>query len=68
MEMHMMIVQRLSYWRSRLDKAEGRYNSAAASVSERRRLGHLAECRKCSAVIQELEMLREEVADCGTED
>ena len=59
MEMHMMIVQRLSYWRAELKRAEGRYNSAAASVSEQRRLGHLAECRKCSAVIRELEMLQE---------
>lgn len=53
------IESRLNYWRSRLDKAEGRYHSAAASVDEQRRLWHLAECRKCSAVIRELEMLLE---------
>lgn len=53
------IESRLNYWRAELKRAEGRYNSAAASVSEQRRLGHLAECRKCSAVIRELEMLRE---------
>lgn len=53
------IESRLNYWRAELKRTEGRYNSAAASVSEQRRLGHLAECRKCSAVIKELEMLRE---------
>lgn len=53
------IESRLNYWRAELKQAEGRYNSAAASVSEQRRLVHLAECRKCSAVIKELEMLRE---------
>lgn len=57
------IESRLNYWRAELKRAEGRYNSAAASVSEQRRLGHLAECRKCSAVIRELEMLREVVKD-----
>lgn len=59
MDMQAYIESRLTYWRAELKRAEGRYNSAAASVSEQRRLGHLAECRKCSAVIKELEMLRE---------
>lgn len=53
------IESRLNYWRAELKRAERRYHSAAASVSEQRRLGHLAECQKCSAVIRELEMLRE---------
>ena len=56
-EMHMMIVQRLGYWRSRLDKAEGRYHSAAQSISEQQRQGYLAECKICRAVLAELELL-----------
>ena len=57
-EMRMMLVQRLSYWRSRLDKAEGRYNSAAQSISEQQRQGYLAECKICRAVLAELELLK----------
>lgn len=57
MEMRMMIVQRLSYWRSRLDKAEGRCHSTAASISEHQRQGYLAECKVCRAVLAELELL-----------
>lgn len=56
-EMRMMIVQRLGYWRSRLDKAEGRYHSAAQSISEQQRQGYLAECKICRAVLAELELL-----------
>ena len=59
MDMQAYIESRLNCWRAELKRAEGRYNSAAASVSEQRRLGHLAECTKCSVVIRELEMLRE---------
>ena len=58
----------LNYWRSALKRAEGRYHSAAQSVDERQRQGHLAECRKCAAVIKELEMLREEAAEHGAQD
>lgn len=68
MDMLAYIDSRLSYWRAALKRAEGRYHSDAQSLSEAQRQGHLAECRKCSAVIRELEMLREEVADRGTED
>ena len=68
MDMLAYIDTRLSYWRGALKRAEGRYNSAAQAVDERQRQGHLAECRKCSAVIRELEMLREEVAEHGSED
>ena len=68
MDMLAYIDSRLSYWRGALKRAEGRYNSAAQAVDERQRQGHLAECRKCAAVIKELEMLREEVVDYGTED
>lgn len=56
-EMRMMLVQRLSYWRSRLDKAEGRYHSAAQSISEQQRQRYLAECKICRAVLAELELL-----------
>ena len=62
------IEMRLNYWRSALKRAEGRYHSAAQSVDERQRQGHLAECRKCSAVIRELEMLRAEVVEHGSQD
>ena len=56
-EMRMMLVQRLSYWRSRLDKAEGRCHSTAPSISEQQRQGYLAECKVCRAVLAELELL-----------
>ena len=56
-EISMMLVQRLSYWRCRLDKAEGRYHSAAQSISEQQRQGYLAECKICRAVLAELELL-----------
>lgn len=56
-EMRMILVQRLSYWRSRLDKAEGRYHSAAQSISEQQRQGYLADCKVCRAVLAELELL-----------
>lgn len=62
------IDSRLSYWRGAMKRAEGRYHSEARSMDERQRQGHLAECRKCSAVIRELEMLREEVAEHGQKD
>ena len=62
------IEMRLNCWRSALKRAEGRYHSAAQAVDERQRQGHLAECRKCAAVIKELEMLREEVAEHGQKD
>ena len=62
------IEMRLNYWRSALKRAEGRYHSAAQAVDERQRQGHLAECRKCSAVIRELETLREEVTNDGQKD
>lgn len=65
MDMLAYIDSRLSCWRAALKRAEGRYHSAALSVDERQRQGHLAECRKCSAVIRELEMLREEVVEHG---
>lgn len=67
MDMLAYIDSRLSCWRAALKRAEGRYHSDAQSLSEAQRQGHLAECRKCSAVIRELEMLREEVVDSGTE-
>ena len=53
------IESRLNYWRSKLDNAEGRYHSAAQSITEAQRHGYLAECNICRAVIVELEMLRE---------
>jgi hypothetical protein len=65
-EMRMMLVQRLSYWRSRLDKAERRYHSAARSISEQQRQGYLAECKIFRAVLAELELL-EGVFENGTE-
>ncbi|MCR4645019.1 MAG: hypothetical protein K5695_06380 [Oscillospiraceae bacterium] len=68
MDMLAYIDSRLSCWRAALKRAEGRYHSAALSVDERQRQGFLAECCKCSAVVRELEMLREEVAEHGQKD
>ncbi|MCR4646257.1 MAG: hypothetical protein K5695_12755 [Oscillospiraceae bacterium] len=68
MDMLAYIDSRLSYWRGAMKRAEGRYHSDAQSLSEAQRQGHLAECRKCSAVIRELEMLREEVVEHGQKD
>ena len=62
------IESRLNYWRNKLEKAEGRYHSAAQSISEQQRQGYLVECKVCRAVLAELELLREEVAEHGQKD
>lgn len=67
--MHTEIIDRhIKFWRIKLARAEGRYHSHSEHMDEKSRAAALQDCRRCQAVITELESVREEFVKGGVND
>lgn len=60
-----IIDRRIRYHKTKQKQAEGRYHSAALSVSEKQRQTELANVAREQAILNELEELRREITEGG---
>lgn len=65
MEVLSVIDRRIKFWKIKLARAEGRYHSRSDHMDEKSRAAALQDCRRCQAVITELESIREEISKGG---